>query len=106
MFLAWSDTDDAELASLPRTATTSRAITDVAGIREELHRTRERGYGFNDEELTPDFRTIGLPIRDSDGVVRFALGLRGPTELMIDQRIPFFVELARVTAGEIAAVLL
>ena len=32
--------------------------------------------------------------------------LRGPTELMIDARIPFFVELARVTADEIAAVLL
>jgi IclR family acetate operon transcriptional repressor len=106
VFLAWSDTDDEDIASLPRTATTPRAITDVAGIQEELVRTRERGYGFNDEELTPDFRTIGLPIRDCDGVVRFALGLRGPTELMIDARIPFFVDLARVTADEIAAVLL
>ncbi|MDV8006014.1 MAG: IclR family transcriptional regulator C-terminal domain-containing protein [Rhodococcus sp. (in: high G+C Gram-positive bacteria)] len=59
-FLAWSDIDDSELAALPREATTQRAITDVAGIRRELELTRERGYGFNDEELTPDFRTSGF----------------------------------------------
>ncbi len=106
-FLAWSDVDDSELAALPREATTQRAITDVAGIRRELELTRERGYGFNDEELTPpDFRTIGIPIIDGSGTVRYALGLRGPVELMIDERIPFLADLAKVTARQIGEVLL
>lgn len=105
-FLAWSDVDDFELAALPREATTQRAITDVAGIRRELELTRERGYGFNDEELTPDFRTIGIPIIDGSGTVRYALGLRGPVELMIDERIPFLADLAKVTARQIGEVLL
>ena len=68
--------------------------------------TRERGYGFNDEELTPDFRTIGIPIIDGSGTVRYALGLRGPVELMIDERIPFLADLAKVTARQIGEVLL
>ncbi|EMD29290.1 IclR family transcriptional regulator [Amycolatopsis azurea] len=103
--LAWSDVSEDELARLPFTEGTERAPTDPAGLAKELALTRERGWAFNDEELAAGFRTIGIPLRDGEGRTRFALGLRGTTALMIPERLPFFVDLAKVTADEIAAVL-
>ncbi|MEU0544518.1 IclR family transcriptional regulator [Nocardia sp. NPDC005978] len=99
--LAWSDASDEELAALPYDEGTDRSVSGPAELRAELTRTRERGYAYNDGELDPEFRTIGLPILDPAGRCRFALGLRGPTALMIPERVPFLVELAKVTAAEI-----
>ncbi|GAA3566094.1 IclR family transcriptional regulator [Amycolatopsis ultiminotia] len=103
--LAWSEPSEDELARLPFTDGTDRAPTDPAELAKELARTRERGWAFNDEELAAGFRTIGIPIRTAEGTARFALGLRGTTGLMIPERVPFFADLAKVTATEIAAVL-
>ncbi|KFZ81984.1 transcriptional regulator [Amycolatopsis sp. MJM2582] len=103
--LAWSEVSEDELARLPFTDGTERAPADPAELAKELALTRERGWAFNDEELAAGFRTIGIPLRDREGRARFALGLRGSTALMIPERLPFFVDLAKVTAGEIAAVL-
>ncbi|GAB2441742.1 IclR family transcriptional regulator [Nocardia tengchongensis] len=101
--LAWSDTTDEELRALPYDEGTPRSVSGPEELRRELTRTRERGYAYNDEELDPGFRTIGLPILDRAGRCRFALGLRGPATLMIPERVPFLVELAKVTAADIAA---
>ena len=76
---------------------------DTEDLRAELITARERGYAFNGRELDPGLRTADLPILDSQGRCRFALGMRGPATLMIDERVPFFVELAKVTAAHIAA---
>ncbi|UMP07044.1 IclR family transcriptional regulator [Amycolatopsis sp. EV170708-02-1] len=104
--LAWSAPSDDELARLPFTDATDRAPADPAELAKELALTRERGWAFNDEELAEGFRTIGIPVLDRDGRPRFALGLRGTTELMIPERVPFFVDLAKITAAEIGGVLL
>ncbi|MFI5497532.1 IclR family transcriptional regulator [Nocardia asteroides] len=101
--LAWSEVDDDELRSLPYEEGTERSVSNATELRAELTATRARGYAFNDRELDPGFRTIGLPVLDPRGRCRFALGVRGPVALMIDERVPFFVELAKVTAAEIAA---
>lgn len=101
--LAWSDSENEDLSALPYEQGTERSVAGPAELRAELALTRNRGYAYNDEELDPGFRTIGLPIRDPDGGCRFALGLRGATGLMIPERVPFFVELAKVTARDIAA---
>ncbi|SEL38155.1 IclR family transcriptional regulator [Rhodococcus maanshanensis] len=103
--LAWSQVTDDELGRLPYETGTARSVPGPLELGKELALTRERGYAFNDEELAAGYRTIGVPIVGDDGLARFALGLRGPTELMIAERVPFFVELARVTAREIAAVM-
>ncbi|WP_245669517.1 IclR family transcriptional regulator [Nocardia speluncae] len=105
VLLAWAQAGEGELARLPYDSGTARSISGPAELGAELARTRERGYAFNDEELVSGFRTIGVPIGDEPGQVRFALGLRGPVELMIDERVPFFVDLAKVTARKIADVL-
>lgn len=104
--LAWAQAGEDELARLPYNSGTARSISGPVELGKELTQTRERGYAFNDEELVHGFRTIGVPIGDESGQVRFALGLRGPVELMIDERVPFFVDLAKVTARKIADILL
>ncbi|MGW0042582.1 IclR family transcriptional regulator [Rhodococcus sp. NPDC003348] len=103
--LAWSQATDDELTRLPYENGTARSISGPVELGKELALTRERGYAFNDEELEQGFRTIGVPIGGETQRVRFALGVRGPVDLMIDQRIPFLVDLAKVAAREIAAVL-
>ncbi|MGC0366029.1 IclR family acetate operon transcriptional repressor [Rhodococcus sp. 27YEA15] len=100
--LAWSQTSDDELSRLPYEPGTERSVLGPEELGKELNLTRERGFAFNDQELAPGYRTIGLPILTEGEVPRFALGLRGPVDLMIPERIPFFVELAKVTAHEIA----
>lgn len=105
VLLAWSEAGPDELSRLPYGQGTDRAVADADELAKELALTRERGYGFNDEELAPDFRTIGLPIIGEAGQVKFALGIRGSTNLIIAERIPFLVELGRATARDIAAAL-
>ncbi|NEW27173.1 IclR family transcriptional regulator [Nocardia cyriacigeorgica] len=101
--LAWSADENEDLSALPYEQGTERSVSGPAELRAELELTRTRGYAYNDEELDPGFRTIGLPIPDPNGGCRFALGLRGATSLMIPERVPFFVELAKVTARDIAS---
>ncbi|MEU8899916.1 IclR family transcriptional regulator [Nocardia sp. NPDC048505] len=101
--LAWSGATADELRALPYDEGTDRSVSGPAELDRELAVTRERGYAYNDEELDPGFRTIGVPILDPAGRCRFALGLRGPITLMIPERVPFLVELARVSAADIAA---
>lgn len=105
VLLAWSDAGPDELQRLSYAQGTDRAVVDADELAKELALTRERGYGYNDEELVAGYRTIGLPIFDDDGQVTFALGIRGGTDLMIPERIPFLVDLGRATAREIAAAL-
>ncbi|UGT43654.1 IclR family transcriptional regulator [Nocardia yamanashiensis] len=100
--LAFSDTPDDFLESLPYDEGTDRSVSTPAELRAELSRTKSRGYAYNNEELDPGFRTIALPILTPTGDCRFALGLRGPTSLMIPERLPFLADLAKVTAAEIA----
>ncbi|MFI5719723.1 IclR family transcriptional regulator [Nocardia sp. NPDC051750] len=102
VLLAWTQAGEDELTRLPYDSGTARSISGPEELGKELAHTRERGYAFNDEELVDGFRTIGVPVGEEPGQVRFALGLRGPLELMIDERIPFFVDLAKVTARKIA----
>ncbi|MEU4311456.1 IclR family transcriptional regulator [Nocardia sp. NPDC024068] len=104
--LAWAPAGEEDLARLPYDSGTARSVSGPVGLAQELARTRQGGYAFNDEELVHGFRTIGVPIGDEPGPARFALGLRGPIDLMIDERVPFFVDLAKVTARKIADILL
>ncbi|MFE3054864.1 IclR family transcriptional regulator [Nocardia sp. NPDC059239] len=101
--LAWNDAGDDELAALPYDEGTARSVSTPAELRRELVRTRERGYAYNDEELDPGFRTLAVPILTPGAPCRFALGLRGTTTLMIPERLPFLVDLAKITAADIAA---
>lgn len=105
VLLAYAETGFDELLRLPYESGTDRAAADAEELAKELALTRERGYGFNDEELVSGYRTIGLPIVNENGAVKFALGIRGTVDLMIPERIPFLVDLGRATARDISAAL-
>ena len=50
------------LDSLELRRHTTKTFTTQAALREELNRTRERGFAFDDEENEPDIRCFGSPI--------------------------------------------
>lgn len=107
VLLAWADERRADLTRIgPLTASTPRTITDPEELRQELKKTRLVGYALNDEEMTPGIRTVALPILDDNGYAVFALAVRGPVELMTDERIPKIVEQAKKTAEEVRIALL
>lgn len=47
-------------------------------LDEELEKTRDRGYAFNDEESTSGLRAVGVPVRHSDDTVLGAISVSGP----------------------------
>lgn len=58
---------------------TEHTITDRSTLYDELERIREQGYAVNDEEEIRGIRAVGAPIIDSEGRVRGALSISGPT---------------------------
>ena len=103
--LVWGEVPDDLLDLLPYAGGTERSVTGPSALAAELAATRERGYALNDEELDAGYRTIGIPVPGPAEGCRFALGLRGPVALMVPERIPMFVELARATARDIGEAL-
>lgn len=48
---------------------------DVAALEEELRTVRARGWALADEELARGIRSVAVPVRDGDGVVRAAMNV-------------------------------
>ncbi len=63
------------LQNLTLTRMTERTMTDLGALREELRRTRERGYGICDEENDVGIRAVGAPILNAQGRVQAALSV-------------------------------
>lgn len=63
-------------------------ITSIAVLRQELERTRERGYAIDNGETGERVRCVAAPIRDYTGQVVAALSISGPqTQITVD-RVP------------------
>ena len=63
-------------------ALTSKTITDVGQLLEDLAQVRLRGYAIDDEETEIGLRSIAAPIRDHTGEVVAAIGVAGPIQRM------------------------
>lgn len=61
-----------------------KCITDIGKLKLELQKVREQGYSIDDEELEPDTRGMGAPIRNHMGQVTAGISLTGPA-----RRLPF-----------------
>jgi IclR family KDG regulon transcriptional repressor len=61
-------------------AYTPNTITSPAVLREELHKTRQRGYAVDDMEHEWGIRCIAVPLRDEQGTVRASMSVSGPAE--------------------------
>lgn len=67
-------------------ARTPRTLTDRARLREEIARTRERGYSQDDEEFMEGMIALAVPIRDNRGRLFSTLSFHAPTQrLTLDQ---------------------
>lgn len=105
--LAFLPDDEIErlLANTPLTPFTPDTITDPELLRQDLAQIRERGYALTEGEVDEGVAAVGVPVRDSDGVVRAALSVVGPGHRFALQRIPSLVAALQRTAERIAGML-
>jgi IclR family pca regulon transcriptional regulator len=73
-------------------------------LHEELRSVRARGWALADEELAPGVRSVAVPVRDGDGVVRAAMNVtvhaaETTTERLLGEHLPALLR----TAGEVSA---
>lgn len=66
---------------------TEATIVDAAAFREELARTRRRGYGVNSGEWIAEVTGISAPVFASRGGVVAAIGIAGPTSRLSRAKI-------------------
>jgi IclR family transcriptional regulator, pca regulon regulatory protein len=73
-------------------------------LREELSQVRARGWALADEELAPGVRSVAVPVRDRDGVVRAAMNVTvHAAETSIETLLHDHLPLLLRTAGEVSA---
>jgi IclR family transcriptional regulator, pca regulon regulatory protein len=76
----------------------------VEDVRAELTEVRARGWALADEELAPGVRSVAVPVRDRDGVVRAAMNVtvhaaETPIETLVGEYLPLLLR----TAGDVSA---
>jgi len=92
---------DGYLASVKLRPFTKRTITDVAKLRAELVRARDRGWALVDQELEEGLRSIAAPIHDRAGRVTAAINVsahasRGDSASIREELLPHLLETARL----------
>jgi IclR family acetate operon transcriptional repressor len=65
---------------------TPHTITSPAQLREEIERTRKRGFAIDDEEREQGVRCAAAPIFDRFGLGIAAVSISGPTTRMSRKR--------------------
>jgi DNA-binding IclR family transcriptional regulator len=60
---------DSIIQSIELKKFTASTITDRNELKKEIRNTRKRGYALDEGEVKPDQFCIGVPIRDSNGLV-------------------------------------
>jgi IclR family KDG regulon transcriptional repressor len=70
--------------------TTPRSITNLAGLRKDLHKIKLRGYALDDEEAVTGARCIGAAIYDADGKVIGGISVSGPVVRITRAHLPAF----------------
>lgn len=77
-------------------------ITSVNVLRQELQRTRERGYAIDNGETGERVRCVAAPIRDYTGQVVAALSISGPQTQITADRVPDLGQSVRKAADMIS----
>jgi IclR family pca regulon transcriptional regulator len=73
-------------------------------LREELIEIRARGWALADEELAPGVRSVAVPVRDRDGVVRAAMNVTvHAAQTSVETLLHDYLPLLLRTAGDISA---
>ena len=59
---------------------TSKSITDLDRLMEELSITRTRGFSTDNEEFMEDMVAVAAPIRDTEGRLLSTLSIHAPRQ--------------------------
>lgn len=105
VFLTWNMADSLE-AFFDRTqptARTARTITTPQRMAKELALIRKRGYAVDEEEFFDGIRCLAVPVLNSHGHVRLALGITGVITRLTRARIPECVDKLKAAAAELSA---
>jgi IclR family acetate operon transcriptional repressor len=86
---------------LPRV--TVKTINTAAALREDLARSRDRGYAVDDEEHAVGLRCIASVVFDEGSRAVAAVSVSGPMARIPDDRIPVLGEKVRLKAEAITA---
>lgn len=89
-----------ERVGLP--AFTTNTISDAEVLRQELARTRQRGYSIDTKEHEANTFCVGAPILDRRGRVIAACSISGADPDIVAGRLPDLSGQARTTAEEIS----
>jgi len=82
---------------------TVKTISDTVALREDLQRTRERGYALDDEEHAVGLRCIASAIFDERSEPLAAVSISGPMVRISDERVPILGDAVRKKAEAITA---
>ena len=91
------------IGSAPLTRYSPNTITNLEMLMTELHRTRDRGYAFDDEELHAGVRCIAAAVRDHSGTIVAAVGISAPASRLTRERTAAPVAAVRQTAVDLSA---
>lgn len=104
-----ADVPEADLNALFQGVTletfTPNTIATLAALKEDLARSRERGYAVDDEEYTQGLRCYALPIRNHTGRTVAAMSVSFPTVRLTDDRGLAARALLETAVTQISAVL-
>lgn len=82
---------------------TLKTIITTAALRNDLARSRERGYAIDDEEHAVGLRCIAAVVFNETADPVAAVSLSGPMTRIPDERIPLLGDLVRRKADAITA---
>ena len=101
--------DEARLEELFRNAPferfTDKTLTSLEQLRDELKRSRERGFAVDDEERTMGMRCVAAPILNSHSEAVAGLSISGPAHRLTDAHVLKFGDLVREGALEVSRAL-
>jgi IclR family pca regulon transcriptional regulator len=73
-------------------------------LQAELTEVRARGWALADEELAPGVRSVAVPVRDREGVVRAAMNVTvHASETSVDRLLAEHLPRLLRTAGDVSA---
>ncbi len=76
-------------------AYTENTITDRDTLREELRKTRERGYSIDNMEHEFGVKCVGMPIFNRKGEVEAAISVSGPSLRFSQEKIEEIAEILK-----------
>ena len=83
-------------------AFTHKTITTQTKLEKELIQIREQGYAMDDGEIMENLRCIAAPIKDSYGVIKYAISISGQLRDMHGKRLDNIIEEVKKGAEEIS----